>query len=197
MQEQLGVLRDLQELDRELIQLVDGRKQLEDELAGYQQELDRVQEMVDGLADAVEDLNSERRELLRSQEQEQANIERAESRLPGIKTQKEYVAVLKEIDSAKAMGREIQAKIEAKDAELEELTKDREEKEAELATIQEKVDGRKGEIDEKLSGFDAKLAEMNGQKDGMLAEISAPIRKRYQMLLERRAGLAVDRKSVV
>jgi len=191
LQEQMGLLRDLQELDLELIEINSGRKELETELAGYREELDRIQEMVDNLADAMEALQVERRELLRAQEQEQANVERAESRLPGIKTQKEYVAVLKEIDSAKAQSREIQAKIDAKDAELAELGKDREEKEAELAEIQATFDGRKSEIDVKLGGFDATLKEKSTQKDGMLAEVPAKIRKRYQMLLDRRGGLAV------
>lgn len=191
MQEQMGLLRDLQKLDLELIEINAGRKVLETELAGYRDELDRIQEMVDNLADAMEALQSERRELLRAQEQEQANVERAESRLPGIKTQKEYVAVLKEIDSAKAQTRDIQGKIDAKDAELEELGKDREEKEAELAEVQATYDGRKSEIDAKLGGFDANLKEKSEQKNSMLSEVPTRIRKRYQMLLDRRAGLAV------
>lgn len=191
MQEQMGLLRDLQKLDLELIEINSSRKELETELAGYRVDLDRVQEMVDDLADAMEALQSERRELLRAQQQEQANVERAESRLPGIKTQKEYVAVLKEIDSAKAQNREIQAKVDAKDAELAELSKDREEKDAELAEIQTTFDGRKSEIDAKLGSFDANLEEMSERKDAMLAEVPKQIRKRYEMLLDRRNGLAV------
>jgi uncharacterized protein len=191
LQEQMGLLRELQELDLELIQITSSRKELETEQAGYQGELDRVQEMVDNLADAMEALQGQRRELLRSQEQEQRNVERAESRLPAIKTQKEYVAVLKEIDTAKAMSREIQGQIDGKDAELAEYGKDREEKETELAEIQAKVDGRKDEIGGKLAAFDATLAEKTARKQGMLSEVPAQIRKRYQMLLDRRGGVAV------
>jgi len=191
LQEQMGLLRELQKLDLELMEIKTGRQALEEELAGSREELDQIQEMVDGLADAMETLQSERRELLRAQEQELQNVERAESRLPAIKTQKEYVAVLKEIDSAKAVNRDLQAKIDGKDAELAELGKDREEKEAELAEIQETFDARKSEIDAKLGGFDATLQEKGERKKDMLSEVPAQIRKRYQMLLDRRGGLAV------
>lgn len=191
MQEQMGLLRDLQKLDLELLELNADRQELEQELAGYRKELDRVQEMVDSLADSMEAMQGERRELLRAQELEQVNVERAESRLPAIKTQKEYVAVLKEIDSAKAQSREIQSRIEARDGELAELARDREEKEAELAEIKASFADRKSEIDARLGRFDAELGDRSARKDGMLAEVPVRIRKRYQMLLDRRNGLAV------
>lgn len=191
MQEQMGLLRDLQKLDLELLELNANRQELETELAGYRQELDRVQEMVDSLADAMEALQGERRELLRAQQQEQANVERAESRLPAIKTQKEYVAVLKEIDTAKAQSREIQTQIDARDTELAELGTDREEKEAELVRIQTGFAERKSEIDARLGRFDADLGTKSARKNDMLAEVPVRIRKRYQMLLDRRNGLAV------
>jgi len=191
LQDKLVLLREVQELDAELSQLKEQRQTLEGELASCQAELDRVQEMVDNLADEMESIQAERRELLHSREQEEQNIQRAETRLPNIKTQKEYVAVLKEIDSAKAVTREVQAKLAAKDAELEALGKDRAEKEAELAEIDEQVASRKAEIDGKMAGFTSTLDEMTQRKQGMLEQVPVSIRKRYQMLLDRRGGIAV------
>jgi len=191
LQEKLVLLKEVQELDVELSALTEQRQTLEAELAGCQADLDRVQEMVDNLADEMETVQAARRELLRSQEQEDQNILRAETRLPNIKTQKEYVAVLKEIDSAKAVKREVQAQLAARDAELEALGKDRAEKETELQGISEQVASRKAEIDDKMAGFTSRYDEKNQRKQGMLEQVPVPIRKRYQMLLDRRGGIAV------
>jgi uncharacterized protein len=191
LQDKLGLLRELQGLDRELVQLNEGRQKLEAEIAKYQDELARVQEMVDSLADEMEAIQAERRELLRAQAQEAENVQRAEGRLPSIKTQKEYIAVLKEIDSAKAVSRDIQGKLAAKEAELENLGRDREEKEQETSGIREKFQARQAEIDAQLAETDGAVTDMNQRKNVLLEQIPVPIRKRYQMLLERRGGIAV------
>jgi len=191
LQDKLGLLREVQVIDIELGQLNEHRQSLEQELNQGQAELDRIQEMVDNLADEMEALQAQRREFLQAQAHEEQNIARAESRLPNIKTQKEYVAVLKEIDSAKAMFREIQAKVAAKDEELAGLGKEREEKETELAGISEQVAAKKALIDEKMAGFNSTVNERSQKKDAMLEQIPPRIRKRYEMLLDRRGGVAI------
>jgi len=191
LQDKLGLLREVQVIDHELGELNEHRQHLEQELQQGQAELDRIQEMVDNLADEMEALQAQRREFLQAQVHEEQNIERAEARLPNIKTQREYVAVLKEIDSAKAMYREIQAKIAAKDEELAGLGKDREEKEADLAAIGDQVAAKKAQIAEKMAGYNSTVDEKSQQKQAMLEQIPVSIRKRYQMLLERRGGIAI------
>ncbi|WP_146032935.1 zinc ribbon domain-containing protein [Geothermobacter hydrogeniphilus] len=191
MQEKLVVLRELQSLDQQLIKLDEKRRQLESAISGQRLEMARVQEMVDGLADEMEGFQTRRRELNDAIAQEERNIERSDARLPDIKTQKEYVAVLKEIDTAKAMIRDLQAQLAEVDRQLESLGSDRAEKEQELASLAATVEARQAEVDQEMAGFSSSVAEMNGRKESLLERIPAGVRKRYQTLISRRGGMAV------
>ena len=107
VQEQLQVLKTLQGLDRERRELLQQRAQLDQELGQLQLELERVQAMADSLAEAIAAREGERQELLAKLEHERGLATRAESRLPQIKTQREYLAVLKEVDAAKKQIKEL------------------------------------------------------------------------------------------
>ena len=134
MQKQLQLLRDLQELDTEKKVVADKRQAGLNEQQILKTELDRLQQMVDSLAGEISVLEGEKAELVSAMALEQENVERSEGRLPQIKTQKEYVAVLKEVDTAKKLAKDLQANIDAKDEILLSLTSDKDEKDAELAT---------------------------------------------------------------
>lgn len=191
VQEKIQLLKELQGLDQELNKIRQERRSLEDEQAGQKADLDRIQEMVDRLTVDIEGLQAERGELSQALVKEQDAIQKAEGRLPGIKTQKEYVAVLKEIDTAKKQNKDIQEKIEAKEGEIAALVRDKEEKEEELAGIREKVDTRSSEISVAIEGFDRTLSEKGDQHGVLLEQLPVPVRKRYKLLLDRRGGVAV------
>jgi predicted nucleic acid-binding Zn-ribbon protein len=191
VQKQLQLLRDLQELDtqRKIIekQQQAGLKEQQDIKA----ELDRLQQMVNGLAGEIGVLDDEKAELVKAMALEQQNIERSESRLPQIKTQKEYVAVLKEIDTAKKLAKELQVKIDAKNETLSSLVADKTEKDQELAQQTEQADARCAEVDEALVSVNGKLAEMEQQRNILMEDLPKTLRKRYELLMSRRAGVAV------
>ena len=191
MQKQLQLLRDLQELDTEK-KVVENEQQtgLNEQLA-LKAELDRLQGMVDSLAGEISILDGERAELANIMTLERENIERSESRLPQIKTQKEYVAVLKEVDTANKLAKETQASIDAKNEILESLSADKAEKDGELATSTEQADARCAEIDASLVAVNKQLAGMDRNRGVFLEELPKSLRKRYELLMARRAGLAV------
>ena len=191
MQEQMELLRELQGLDQELLHVRQNRQKLEAELTALGADQERVQTMVDSLSADLDRLQAARRELVQALAQEQENVKKAEGRLPTIKTQKEYVAVLKEIDTAKKMNKDIHDRIQSKDGEIEGMGRELTEKHAELAGISEKVAVRRAEIEANLNAFDQNLGEQAEHRDSLLKQVPLPVQKRYQMLIERRAGVAV------
>ncbi|BCA78610.1 C4-type zinc ribbon domain-containing protein [Desulfuromonas sp. AOP6] len=191
MQEKMEKLKDLQELDQELIGIRHKRQVLADEQQVSGEELARIQAMVDKLDGDIDALKKERAALQQALAQEQDNVQKAEGRLPAIKTQKEYVAVLKEVDTAKKMNKELLDSIQRKDAEIDVLARDQEEKTEELGSLQEKTSARNAEIDAAMAEFDGVLQEKGVQREALLKGLSTTVRKRYQMLLERRGGIAV------
>jgi predicted nucleic acid-binding Zn-ribbon protein len=191
VQKQLQLLRDLQELDTEKKVVEDEQKAALREQQSLKQELDRLQGMVDSLAGEIDVLEAEKRELDNAMALEQENIQRSEGRLPQIKTQKEYVAVLKEIDTAKKLAKELQASIDAKNEILASLAADKEEKDGELAASTEKANARCAEIDAAMVSVNEKFASMTSQRNALLEELPKKMRKRYELLMNRRAGVAV------
>jgi predicted nucleic acid-binding Zn-ribbon protein len=191
VQKQLQLLRDLQELDTEK-KVVENKQQtgLNEQMA-LRAGLDRLQGMVDSLAGEISILDGEKVELVNIMTLEQENVERSESRLPQIKTQKEYVAVLKEVDTANKLAKESQTEIDAKNEILKSLSADKAEKDDELETSTEQADARCAEIDASLVAVNEQLAEMDRQRGAFLEELPKSLRKRYELLMARRAGLAV------
>jgi hypothetical protein len=187
----MELLKELQEIDQELSKVRQSGKELETERSALNADVERVQGMVDSLAADGEALRSQRRELTQALVLEQENVKKAEGRLPTIKTQKEYVAVLKEIDTAKKMNKDIEDQIRAKDGEIEVLKKEQEEKEGELASLREKVDSRDGEIAAVLAEYAQTESEKGSQRDALLKDLPVQLRKRYQLLFDRRGGMAV------
>jgi predicted nucleic acid-binding Zn-ribbon protein len=191
VQNQLQVLRELQELDQERRTLAQQRQGLAAETGQLREAVERIQEMVDSLAATIGDRQEERKELTGRLEHERGLSARAEGRLPQIKTQREYLAVLKEVDLAKKQVKEITDQIAGKDRELEALLADKGEKDTELATLLEQTSARQQEIDAALAGIDSSLAEQDRQRETLTTQLPLALRKRYDMLIERRNGVAV------
>jgi hypothetical protein len=191
VQEQLQVLKELQELDQERRTLAQQRQGLVAETAQLCGAVERIQAMVDSLAATIAGRQDERKELTGKLEHERGLATRAESRLPQIKTQREYLAVLKEVDTAKKQVKDLNYQIAGKDLELAALQADKAEKDAELATLAEQTTARRQEIDAALAAIDSSLAEQGRQRETLTGQLPVALRKRYDMLIERRNGLAV------
>lgn len=191
MLKQLQLLRDLQELDTEKKTIENDRQAGLNEQQTLKSGVDRLQQMVDSLAGEISVLESEKAELSTAMALELENVARSEGRLPQIKTQKEYVAVLKEVDTANKLAKELQAKIDAKKEILTSLLADKAEKDAELASGIEKADERCAEIDASLVAVNQQLAEMDRQRETLLEELPKSLSKRYGLLMSRRAGVAI------
>jgi len=191
LEEKLGLLRELQGLDGDLQKITRDCQGLEQELDGSRENLGRIQEIVDDLADEMATLEADQRELSQSIIHEEGLISRAEERLPEIKTQKEYVAVLKEVDTAKATMRDLRTKMDDLSGQLLSLSEDRETKETELADLKIKIDERQAEIDKSLKVINADLKKKADQRDELLEQVPKQIQSRYRILIERRAGIAV------
>jgi predicted nucleic acid-binding Zn-ribbon protein len=191
VQEQLQVLKELQALDRQRRELMQQRQQFDGEGAGLQAELDRLQEMVDSLAAAIAAGQADRQEVVAKLDHERGLAARAEARLPQIKTQREYLAVLKEVDLAKKQMKELNDQLAAKDRELEALNADKAEKDGELADLATRTAARRAELDAAIAALETGLADQGRQRDQLTGQLPVALRKRYDMLLERRNGLAV------
>lgn len=191
MQEQMRLLIDLQEIDVEMGKTRQQRVKCEEQLNAIRADRQRVQDMVESLTAQLDELDGERRQMELALTQERENLGKGEGRLPGIKTQKEYVAVLKEIDTAKKMVKELEEQLAAKTEEIDALSKEKEEKDADLAALVEKEASAQDEIKDELEQLETDLSVRADERKKIFGQIKAPLRKRYDLLCSRREGLAV------
>ena len=191
MQEKLKILKDLQDIDQELNDVRRQLSVLESEAGELTAERVRIEGMVATLGDDLALLESELAELDCALSIEQDNVVKAEGRLPAIKTQKEYVAVLKEIDTAKKVNKEIQDKIKSKNEEIAALAAEKAEKDAELAVVSERTAERSALIQAQIDEIKANTSARETKRKELFAQIPPALGKRYQVLIERRNGVAV------
>ena len=191
MQNKMNLLKDLQEIDQEISAIEATRKGYRDELDTFAADATRVQEMLDQLNDEVAELQQSEAELQQDLLKERDNVVRVEARLPEIQTQKEYVAVLKEIDVAKKANKEIEEQMTAKQQEIKALEEDRQEKETELAAINEKAEARGEELKTLLDESEEVLLKRTQTRESVAAELPVSLLRKYHTLFQRRGGLAL------
>ena len=193
MHEKMNLLRELQEVDQELAELATVRAKYAGELEDLSDEKDRVQGMVDELTEQLGQIQKEDAQLQQELLAEKDQITKVEGRLPEIQTQKEYVAVLKEIDMAKKASLDTLAKIAEKEGQLTELGADLEEKQTELAAIAENCAARRTEVDQILAESDATCVARKATRDSLAKDLPNTLLSKYQRIFSRRGGLAVAR----
>lgn len=191
MQNKLNLLRDLQEIDREISSIETTRQGYRGELEAFEADAARVQEMLDQLCDEIASLQQDEAQLQQELLKERDNVTRVEARLPEIQTQKEYVAVLKEIDVAKKANKELEEQVQGKQQEISVLDEDRQEKEAELAAIKESSDVRGAELKELLAESEEILLKRTQTRETVASELPASLLKKYNTLFKRRGGVAL------
>lgn len=191
VQEQIRLLRVLQDIDSTTQKIRRDRRVMEEELGILEQDVARIRAMVSELQENLAVLQGQRRELNQEVTRERDAMSKAEARLPAIKTQKEYVAVLKEIDVAKKTHRDMEERIKAKDAEIAALDQEMQEKQQNLSTLEEKTDERRSVIEQSLAQIDSGLSERQAEREAVLAQIPMILRKRYQTLFDKRGGMVV------
>jgi len=189
--EKMNLLRELQEIDQEVSTIEATRQGYRNELSAFDTETSRIQGMVDELSTEMEELKKDEVQLQQELLKEQDNITKVEARLPEIQTQKEYVAVLKEIDLAKKANREIEDQVLAKQQEIENLEGDLKEKQDELDSVTEKADARRSELGKLLKESEADLQKKQSVRESVAGDVPATLLRKYQTLFKRRAGLAV------
>nr|WP_320049217.1 C4-type zinc ribbon domain-containing protein [uncultured Desulfuromonas sp.] len=191
MKEEVQLLIDLQELDQHIISGRKKQEKLREEQAELTVKTDKLTALISQLDGEIATIESERAEVNQALLKEQDNIEKSESRLPEIKTQKEYLAILKEVDVAKKQSKDLQEILQDRDNALNTLKEDRDEKQQELDALKSTCDSRCSDINDLLTEIDESLVSEDTKRAGLIELVQPRIRQRYELLLKRRNGTAL------
>ena len=138
-----------------------------------------------------ESLVAERRELCEEREALTKRLETAQQKLMQVSNQREYSAVLNEIDTTKSRFAEIEQAIASRDAEIEELSGPASEADERIGAEQQKVDAEKRTLEGELAAVSSRLQELTAQSQEIKSSTSDEFLLRFSRIFDARDGIAV------
>ncbi len=188
---QLEKLVSLQGLDNEIKKLKKFKDRIPGQIESGQKELESKKSRWNNLKDEIKDLQSKRNQCEQDVKAEGDNKLKAQQKLPAVKTNKEYGALLAEIDAVDVKVSEI----EEKDLEIMEIL---EQKEAEIPEVTKEYEGYEKEFgvyktskQEESARLEKEIAEAEAGRQKKFETIDPKHSKEYMNIYTRREQLAV------
>jgi hypothetical protein len=191
LREQLELLWELQKIDLELKSIKEGRDRYPKEMKKLEEKQKIERERIQKEKEKVESLEKTRRQREGQLNLEQEKIKRAEGRMSEVKTNKEYQALLSEIDAVKEANSRMEEEILQVLDEIDELKKDLLKKEKEVGVILEKIEVERKKLQEKIAHDEKAWNEQMERREVLSKQIESKLFKLYNTLKEKRQGVGV------
>lgn len=193
MEEQMKWLVELQKADSMLQELERLERDLPKEMERISEEVQNERQRFQEAQEYLEELTQRRRKGERDLEVEMARVKKSQSRLFEVKTNKEYQALLKEIEGAKEANSALEEEILLLMEEMDERAWDLKQKEKELEQVEEKLLSRREAVQFQLDGLEGESQRWHEERERAIAHIESLLMARYRKIAERNSGSAVVR----
>jgi predicted nucleic acid-binding Zn-ribbon protein len=191
LREQLELVWELQKIDLELKSIKEGRDRYPKEMKKLEEKQKIERERIQKEKEKVESLEKTRRQREGQLNLEQEKIKRAEGRMSEVKTNKEYQALLSEIDAVKEANSRMEEEILQVLDEIDELKKDLLKREKEVGVLLEKIEVERKKLQEKIAHDEKAWNEQMERREVLSKQIESKLFKLYNTLKEKRQGVGV------
>ena len=191
MNEDLKNLRTLQNIDSEIDSIERDKLLHEEKITDLEEKSNKYKKRVEESASELKELESKRKKKERELETEDENIKKSEEKSMQVKTNEEYQASLKEIETRKKNLTFIEDKIIEAIESVEEKKKANEEVEREAANIKKEYENFKKETVNQLNEFNGKITEKKKEKEDILSKMPENIVTKYKELKYNREGKVI------
>ena len=154
---QLQSLITLQKSDSEIVELEKLLAMIPQQLESAQKDLDDKKGKLKVLLDEIESLKTSRKKFEQDVQEESEHMAKTKTKLPAVKTNKEYTAILHEIDAIKKKVGGIE------DQELE-VMEQLEEKEAQIPELEAEFKGEEQQFQEYKKNKEAELERLQQER---------------------------------
>ena len=190
-QAQLKYLVGLQEKDNEINDLREALKIVPGQIASAQKELEGKRGKLNALQEEIDSLKKQRNQLEQDAKAEADHMAKTKTKLPTVKTNKEYTAILHETDAIKAKITEI----EDKELEIMELLDAKEQEipglEAEFKGEEDQFRQYKQKKEAEQARSQKELEEAEAQRAALVQGIDPKFVAHYDKIRKARENLAV------
>ncbi len=191
MRKQLELLWELQKIDLDLQAIKEEKDRYPKEMKKLEEKQKIEKERIQKEKEKIESLEKTRRQKEGQLNSEQEKVKRAEGRMFEVKTNKEYQALLNEIDGMKESSSRMEEEILQVMDEIEGVKKDLSKREKEAKVTLEKIEEDRKKIQEKLALDENVWSEQTARKEVLSKQIEPKLFKLYHTLKEKRQGLGV------
>jgi predicted nucleic acid-binding Zn-ribbon protein len=191
LEHELGTLYEAQKIELQIMENETKRQTAPKKLQEMDEELKQLKERLEKEKVIFEELEKERKKKEKELDADKDKIKKIESKLYEVKTNKEYQALLKEIEAAKATNDKTEEDILTLMEKIEEMKKDYESSQTKLRKRGKDIEVEKTRLDTEIQSMDKIIGELKAQRDNLLSVVSNELRSKYDMLKVRRGGIAV------
>jgi predicted nucleic acid-binding Zn-ribbon protein len=191
LKEQLSYLIELQKLDLITGRIIVKKSELPEKIVQMDEGFAVFAKSVEENKKKFEELNklqSEKEDKLRKGID---SIKKTKDRLLEVKTNKEYQAILKEIETIEKKNSEIEDEIIAGLEEIDHMRTEVREKEKDFETHRSQYEKEKKKMEKEISQLDYDLADAEKKTNVLRKQIRNELLKRYETIKGRRNGIAV------
>lgn len=193
MEDQMNRLLEIQRLDLRLAEIHRLRHQLPQELEKLREQLRAERERLQQARALLEELKTRRRKRERELEVELERVRKAQARLFEVKTNKEYQALLKEIEAAKKANSDLEEEILLLMEEMDEKGGELMGLEQEVCAAERSIAGKQREIEERLAKLDSEEKKAREARQEVASQLDPFSMGTYERVAKSHGGVGVVR----
>jgi uncharacterized protein len=189
--EDLELMIELQSAETELSSMEAVLEKMPAQAAAFEKELDDVTRLVEAGKIRLDELKKKYRALETDFEASQERVKKRRTQLDSVKTNKDYQALLKEIEEVKEAGSRIED-------DMLQCLDDIEEAESVFAAAQKVysdkkkiTDGKKREMDVTASEMREKMVQLKDRVQALAEKLDPKLKKKYYNIKSKSGGVAI------
>jgi hypothetical protein len=191
MEQQLSLLIRLQEIDLRIRALQERRKAFPDVLTSLERRRTESKDSLDKTREALETAQKNKRDRDRDLEAGGQKVEKLKARTSEIKTNKEYQALLKEIETVEKENKAIEDDILALMEKIESAASSIKTAEAGAREEEAAIVAEQKEQEASFAVVEEELKAVVQQREEAATGIKAPLISKYQKLIVTKGGMAI------
>lgn len=191
LREQINKLIEMQTVDSEIYSLQSEKDAKPEEIKKLDMSFEEKKKHLAELEKKLLDLQKQRKERELDLAVKEDQIKKNQMQLYQLKTNKEYAAMLKEIDGVKADISVIEDKIIGILDQADAAKKDTDKEKHNLQEEEKTINAEKNKIQIRIKEIDERLAQLKAERDRVLPGITPKIINQYERVLKSRDWLAI------
>ncbi|OGX18789.1 MAG: hypothetical protein A3K83_02495 [Omnitrophica WOR_2 bacterium RBG_13_44_8b] len=191
LKQQLGNLVKLQTIDSEIYALKLEKDAKPQEIKALEAAFEEKKLHLAALEKNLLDFQKQRKERELELGSREESTKKLQTQLYSLKTNKEYQAMLQQIEQAKADASVIEDKILQLFEQADKIKTETEQEKQKLEQEEKVFQGQKKKIEDRIKEIDDRLSQLDAQRQQVIPDIDRKILSQYERILSNRDGLAI------